>query len=190
MCWSAWCKTKFLRNTVEMSNNFTANFRNGLENQPKTGTVSFLQMVGSSYEVYSAERYPRGGAVSVRQQKCEIINRGIPTDATQGKSAKKTRTKKSTRKVRFETVVQILRGSIFWIRQLNTRLRGSSTRKGCWRPRRILPVASVQLVGAWLAAAKFQSDWLCATEFQTRSGVQLSTPNETRCTLLQSWWMQ
>lgn len=98
---------------------------------------------------------------------------------------KKSRTKRSTRKVRFETVVQILRGSIFWIRQLNTRLRGSSTRKGCWRPRRILPVASAQLVGAWLAAAKFQSDWLCATEFQTRSGVQLSTPNETRCTLLQ-----
>ena len=72
-----------------MSNNFTANFRNGLENQPKTGTVSFSQMVGSSYEVYSAERYPGGGAVSGHQQTCEIIKPGIPTDATQGKSAKK-----------------------------------------------------------------------------------------------------
>ena len=72
-----------------MSNTFAANFRNGLENQPKTGTVSFLQMVGSSYEVYSAERYPRGGAVSGRQQKCEMIKPGIPTDATKGKSAKK-----------------------------------------------------------------------------------------------------
>ena len=85
---------------------------------------------------------------------------------------KRSPTKRSTRKVRFETVVQILRGSIFWIRQLNTRLRGSSTKKGCWRPRRIPPVASAQLGGAWLAAARFQSDWLCATEFQKRSGVR------------------
>ena len=46
-------------------------------------------MVGSSYEVYSAERYPGGGAVSGHQQTCEIIKPGLPTDATQGKSAKK-----------------------------------------------------------------------------------------------------
>ena len=46
-------------------------------------------MVGSSYEVYSAERYPGGGAVSGHQQTCETIKPRIPTDATQGKSAKK-----------------------------------------------------------------------------------------------------